>query len=151
MREILLEQLKSIHDENSWFVCINYAIKDLEQAQAIEKREDQVHSVAEIVNHLYFYNERYLSRFRGEEVPERSRHYDTFQNHGNVEWPSRVSDFQVVLSLFKQEILSCSEEKLEIWGETLSHLFMHNAYHIGQIVTIRKLNGWWGINPVVKG
>jgi uncharacterized damage-inducible protein DinB len=151
IREILIEQLKSVHDENRWFVCFNYAIKNLEPGQAKEKREDQPYSIAEIVQHLYFYNERYMSRFRGEEVPERPRHYDTFQNHGGIEWEVRISDFQMVMNLFKQELETCNEEKLEVWGETLSNLFMHNAYHIGQIVTIRKQNGWWGITPVVNG
>lgn len=150
-REILIEQIKTVHDENSWFVCFNYAVKNLDQKQATEKKQDQYHSIAEIVQHLYFYNERYLSRFQGEEVPEKPRHYDTFQNHGNIGWEERVTDFQMVMSLFKQELESCNEEKLKAWGETLSNLFMHNAYHIGQIVTIRKQYGWWGMNPVVKG
>ncbi|WLR47899.1 DinB family protein [Halobacillus litoralis] len=151
LREVLLEQLRSVHDENSWFVCFNYAVRELEEPQAVEKLDDRSHSIAEIVHHLYFYNERYLSRFRGEEVMERPRHYDTFQNHGQMQWHSRVADYQMVLTMFRQELLSCSQEKLEMWAETLSNLFMHNAYHIGQIVTIRKRNGWWGINPVVKG
>lgn len=151
IREILVEQLKSVHDENTWFVCFNYAIKNLEHSQAAEKDQGQPHSIAEIVQHLYFYNERYLSRFRGEELHEMPRHYDTFQIHGDIEWEVRISDFQMVMSLFKQELVTCNEQNLEVWGETLSNLFMHNAYHIGQIVSIRKQNGWWGMNPVVKG
>ncbi|MGP4060761.1 DinB family protein [Halobacillus sp. H74] len=151
VREILLEQLQSVYDENNWFVCFNVAVKELTEAEASGKKEDHPYSIAELVHHLYFYNERYLNRFCGKEVPELPRHYNTFQNHDQISWNRRVSAFQMVMSQFRAEIKTCSDEKLEIWSETLSHLFNHNAYHIGQIVNLRKQSGWWGTNPVVKG
>ncbi|KHE67668.1 DinB family protein [Halobacillus sp. BBL2006] len=151
VRNVLLEQLAAIYDENSWFVCFNVAVKDLTEYQAQIKPDDQTNSIEELVHHLYFYNYRYLCRFRGEEVPELPRHYNTFQNHNGVDWNKTIQNYQKVMTGFRKQIYLCSEEKLEKWSETLAHLFIHNAYHIGQIVHIRKQFGIWGSSAVVRG
>ncbi|MGP4077894.1 DinB family protein [Halobacillus sp. K22] len=152
MREVLLEQLAAIYDENNWFVCYEMSIQDLEDYQVHESPDDeQTHSIAELLNHLYFYNYRYLCRFRGEEIDELPRYYDTFQDHGTLSWRQVAASNSVVLSEFRKEIKRCSDEKLEKWGATLSHLFIHNAYHIGQVVHIRKRFGTWSLSPVVRG
>jgi hypothetical protein len=36
-----------------------------------------------------------------------------------------------------------SEQSKETWLESISSITLHNAYHIGQIVTIRKMQGSW--------
>ncbi|MCA0984163.1 DinB family protein [Halobacillus yeomjeoni] len=152
LRNVLLEQLAAIYDENNWFVCFNLAVKDLTEYQANEKPDDgQSNSIFELVSHLYFYNYRYLCRFCGEEIPDYPRYYDTFQNHDGLTWEQTVKNYQECMIKFRRQLRMCSDEKLEKWAETISHLLIHNAYHIGQIVHIRKQFGTWTSSPVVRG
>lgn len=52
---------------------------------------------------------------------------------------------------WEEAIIKCDDAKLEsqtpdsneLWWSTLAHLAIHNAYHIGQIVHIRKEQGLW--------
>lgn len=150
IRSILLEQLEAVYDRNHWFVCFEIAVKDLTEAEVHRKGEDG-HSIFELVHHLYFYNERYLCKFLGEEVQELPRNYNTFQARDAMDWSECIADFRKVMLKFRKEITACSEEKLTKWGGTLTHLFIHNAYHIGQIVSIRKQKKWWSTHPVVNG
>ncbi len=43
----------------------------------------------------------------------------------------------------EQLVSDAPAEDLEKWEETINNLSMHNAYHTGQMVYIRKRNGWW--------
>jgi hypothetical protein len=39
---------------------------------------------------------------------------------------------------------------LEQWAPIIARIGTHNAYHIGQIVFIRKTQGWWDAEKGVK-
>lgn len=150
-RNMMLEQLAAVYDENNWFVCFNVAVQHLNDYEANEKEDDQANSVAELIFHLYFYNSRYLSRYCGEEVLSLPKNYNTFQSHDGMDWKETVKRMQRVYADFRHAIKSSSDEKIEIWCETLAHVWLHNAYHIGQIVHIRKRFGSWSNSPVVRG
>ena len=42
------------------------------------------------------------------------------------------------------------EEKLAMSAATISHISTHNAYHTGQILYVRKLQGSWNPENGVK-
>ncbi|MFO7446358.1 MAG: hypothetical protein R6W90_08325, partial [Ignavibacteriaceae bacterium] len=52
---------------------------------------------------------------------------------------------------WQSELTSASEEKLlktlhgtsDSWASTISQIILHNAYHLGQIVCLRKEHGNW--------
>ncbi|RWZ58117.1 hypothetical protein EQV77_10055 [Halobacillus fulvus] len=152
VRNLLLEQLAAVYDENSWFVCYNVAIEALTDYEVHTRTDEgQENTIAEIINHLYFYNSRYLSRFRGEEVKTYPSYYNTFQCHEGMKWSETSHQVQETFEGFRQSIRYCSDEKLVRWCEALTHIWLHNAYHIGQIVHIRKQFGSWRSSPVVRG
>jgi len=35
------------------------------------------------------------------------------------------------------------DAKLQSWYNALSHISTHNAYHVGQMIFVRKLQGAW--------
>jgi hypothetical protein len=43
---------------------------------------------------------------------------------------------------------TADEKKLQAWASEIAHIGTHNAYHVGQIIFVRKLQGSW--NPAVK-
>ena len=66
LKSILLEQLKGTHNQEEWFVPVKIAISDLTPEQAAWKDETENHSIAQLVNHLIFWNQQQLAKFKGE-------------------------------------------------------------------------------------
>src|ERR1044071_9060959 len=66
LKSILLEQLRGTHDQEEWFVPVKIAIEGLTPEQASWKDENENHSIAQLVNHLIFWNGQQLAKFRGE-------------------------------------------------------------------------------------
>jgi hypothetical protein len=50
-----------------------------------------------------------------------------------------------VMKDLETEVEKLPEEKLPKVAPTISHISTHNAYHTGQILYVRKLQGSW--NP----
>jgi hypothetical protein len=48
-----------------------------------------------------------------------------------------------VLTAWEKAIEEADDAKLQSWYSTIAHLGTHNAYHTGQIIFIRKLQGSW--------
>lgn len=152
-KEFLLEQLRACHNENGWFVSLQSALKELNDADATQKGAEGTNSIGEIINHLLFWNTIYLNRFRGlNEAKVKINNDQTFENQMNLDWFSTVEKLNKVLSEWEVEILRCEENKFDqappnnpngTWWEVLSNIPIHNAYHIGQIIQIRKEQGNW--------
>jgi uncharacterized damage-inducible protein DinB len=141
-----LEQLIACHDQNNWFVSLHCAIDGLTEEQASWKGEGLTNSIWEIVNHLSYWNERYLNRFKGLPVSQTKGDNDsTFYNTDDVDWPSTVERINVIMSEWRSAIKECDKAKLdspaykesdEPWSSVLTNLTIHNAYHIGQLVSL---------------
>ncbi|CAM3471276.1 MULTISPECIES: DinB family protein [Saccharibacillus] len=145
-RDTIGIQLRACRNENGWFTSMAAAVKGLTQKQADWKSNEEMNSVHEIVRHLDFYNHRYLKQFRGEEVPEfEGDNDDTFDPEPNMEdtWQEALAAYDATLNDWIELIEQADDEQFGKWASDLSHLTIHNAYHIGQIVFIRKQQGSW--------
>lgn len=152
MRQWALEQLSSVYGEDLYFVSFLTAVEGLDEYEANFRAEvGHVNTIAEIIHHLDFYNDRFLSRFRGEEVKALPSSYNTFMLEPCTTLSQLIEESTRTYRDFRKAILYCSDEKLVKWSKELSHLWLHNAYHIGQIVHIRKEFGAWEKCAVVKG
>jgi uncharacterized damage-inducible protein DinB len=156
-KEILLTQLKACHNQDGWFAPLEFALRGVAADQAVQRGLRSSNSILGIVKHLIFWNERYLLRFqRGSLPPLEISNDETFQYNVPDEilenWDPLKSKLYNVFSQWEQAIMECDDSKLdsrthpdrdELWWMSLSHLAIHNAYHIGQIVHIRKEQGSW--------
>ncbi|MEP7037083.1 MAG: DinB family protein, partial [Acidobacteriota bacterium] len=70
IKEILLEQFTACYDENNWFVALKNALANLTADEADWKTENLDNSILETVNHLSFWNERWLKKLRNERVED---------------------------------------------------------------------------------
>ncbi|MEK5501786.1 DinB family protein [Bacillus sp. FSL M8-0168] len=153
LKNVFLNQLKACYNETTWFVCFQTAAEGLTESQAKQKGEGTENSIMEITNHLIFYNERYLKRFKGIPVPAFDYTIDdTFINKSGLGWEESRKDLDRIYSEWIEALASCDETKLtkpaehdpkHTWSEILSLLIPHNTYHLGQIVTIRKQQKSW--------
>ncbi|OWA37655.1 hypothetical protein B9G55_06280 [Saccharibacillus sp. O16] len=146
-RDILVEQLRTCRNQNGWFTSMAAAVKGLTQKQADWKSNEEMNSVHEIVRHLNFYNGRYLNRFlKLEVVPNKvDSNDDTFEPQSGEDgsWAEAMRNYDEIMARWVDEVTQADEEWLDKWTADLTHLTIHNAYHIGQIVLIRKQQGSW--------
>lgn len=161
-KEILLEQLAACHNEKAWFVPINVALAGLSHEQAAWRDGSENHSIWQIVNHLIFWNQRWLLKFTGVTPPKMAGAIsDTFgaENGTNNEWEAAVNQLDEILIDWERVISKSDETKLSLeaanssgdsWYAILTHVTIHNAYHIGQIVSARKRQGSWDSDRGVK-
>ncbi|MCI1593427.1 MULTISPECIES: DinB family protein [Heyndrickxia] len=152
-KEFLLEQMRACHNESGWFASLNDALNGLDDADAVNKDADKTNSIKEIIQHLLFWNELYLKRFQGKIVNKEDIMNDqTFIYKNDSDWKSILQQFNEILKQWEEEISNCHETKLDsspphdsnsTWWEVLLNIPIHHAYHIGQIVHIRKSQGNW--------
>jgi hypothetical protein len=154
LRAVLLQQLHSTHDKNEWFVSFDAAVAGLtpDQARWVPKSDakaGQMHSVAQLVAHLVYWNEQSLAKLKGQTPAKFSgNNEDTFMgydvNHITpAEWTALTARFDRDMTGLEQWVQSASAADLTAHGSGIAHIGTHNAYHLGEIVYVRKLQGSW--------
>ena len=152
-KTILLGQLAASYDENGWFSCLKFAIKGVTAEQADWKAQGADNSIREIINHLNYYNNTYLERFRGNDyeytLPDNDATFD--EGEGNT-WEDEVQRFETIMDGWREEIEKADDSKFDEmapprnetkWKVVISNIIAHAAHHGGQIVLLRKLQGSW--------
>lgn len=151
IRQLLLEQLRTTHTSKEWFVPANQAVAGLTAEQANWDDGQGNHSIGQLATHLIFWNERMLKQFHGEQLPAfESDNQETFTRFNQSEWETTIQQLDEVLSGWEDAVTNASEEQLNKWASTIAHIGTHNAYHVGQILYIRKDRGWWDADNGVK-
>jgi hypothetical protein len=151
LKSVLLNQLKTTHNKEEWFAPLNIAIEGLTAEQANWKEKGADHSIAELTTHIIFWNQQELSKFLNQPEPKYSGdNNETFSAVDQNSWPATVKKADSVLINWEQAIEAADEKKLEAWYEIIGHISTHNAYHTGQIVYIRKIQGSWNPAKGVK-
>ena len=152
IKSVLLEQLKTTHNKKEWFVPVNTAVEGLTPEQAMWKDSSGNHSVGQLVNHLIFWNAQQLAKFNGTKPDAFSgNNEETFDNKLTAEsWAASVKKLDDVLTQLEKAISEASDAKLQSWYAIIANISTHNAYHTGQIIFIRKLQGNWDPEKGVK-
>jgi uncharacterized damage-inducible protein DinB len=151
LRSILLEQLRTTHDQKDWFVTIDGAVEGLTAEQAGWKDSSGNHSVGQLTNHLLFWNARELAKFKGEPEKKFSGNNDeTFNDFDSKKWSDTVKQLDQVMAELEKFVESADEQKLQQRASEIAHIGTHNAYHVGQIIFVRKLQGSWNPEKGVK-
>jgi hypothetical protein len=151
LKSILLEQLKTTHNVEDWFVPVNIAIEGLTPEQAAWKDNTTNHSIVQLVNHLIFWDMQQLAKFKGEKAPAFSGdNNETFSGLDKGTWDASVKRIDSVLTAFEVAIQQADDAKLQKWYSAIAHVGTHNAYHTGQIIYIRKMRGNWDADKGVK-
>jgi len=92
-----------------------------------------------------------LAKFKGE-TPEKysGKNEDTFNNFDSKQWATIVQEFDEGMTAWEKAVDGAGDKKVAEWASDISHIATHNAYHIGQIVFVRKLQGSWDPEKGVK-
>ena len=158
LRALLLSELHSTHDTAEWFTPVKAAVAGLtaEQAKWVPQNAsgkldpNANHSVGMLAHHLAFWNENALAGLRGEKRTNPSSNDETFNEFDAAHWEDIVQRLDRVMQNLEAEVEKMPEEKLAKAAPTISHISTHNAYHTGQILYVRKLQGSWNPENGVK-
>jgi len=151
LRSILLEQLKTTHNAKDWFVDANTAVAGLTPEQASWTDGKGNHSVGQLTYHIVFWNQQVLAKLKGETPAKFDGNNDeTFNNFDAKKWTATVQQLDQVMKDIEQFVETADDQKLAAAASTLAHVGTHNAYHVGQIVYVRKEQGSWDPEKGVK-
>ena len=109
------------------------------------------HSVGQLTNHLLFWNRRELTKFKGEPEEKFSGNNDeTFNNFDTKKWNATVKQLDQLMVELENRVETADDKKLQTWASEIAHIGTHNAYHVGQMIFVRKLQGSWNPDKGVK-
>ena len=144
LKSVLLQQLKDTHTNSNWFVCADVAVAGVTPEQANWKDGKGNHSVGQLAYHIWFWNERNLRNMKGEHPEKFSGNNDeTFDKFDAKSWAETVQKMDAVLTELEKMVENADEAKLKAIATTIAYINAHNAYHIGEIVMVRKEQGSW--------
>ncbi len=144
LKAILQEQLVNSHTTKDWYVPVRKAVEGISAEQANWRDSSDNHSIGQLVEHLAFWNERVLQAFKGNTVPDfEGDNEKTFTKFSKENWKHTTDKLDSIQIAWETVVGSASESKLQQWGSSIANMAAHNAYHTGQIIYIRKRNGWW--------
>jgi hypothetical protein len=144
LRSTLLQQLKTTHDKKEWFVPANVAIEGLTAEQASWKDGSGNHSAGQLTHHLVFWNERVLLELKGQKPADFNGNNDeTFDSFDRKTWADLVKRLDAVMNGLEKLVQEADEAALKKMAATIANVSAHNAYHTGQIIFVRKLQGSW--------
>jgi uncharacterized damage-inducible protein DinB len=151
--EIFADQFNACYNEENWFLPLKTALDGLTEEQFTWKESENLHSIRQIVDHLLFWNERYLMRFRDvplTTVKIEKENDPTFNMYDSLPKDELIEKTYKVFDEISGILKGVSDDKLDEnafknfpenqgkWWEVFENITIHNAYHIGQIVLIRK-------------
>ena len=129
----------------------NVAVEGLTAEQANWKDKSGNHSVGQLAYHLVFWDREELKKFKGEPPDKYSgNNEETFDKFDAKQWSDIVKQLDSVMTEWEKAVESADDKKLQAWAEDIAHVGTHNAYHIGQIVYMRREQGSWDPEKGVK-
>lgn len=151
LRGILVEQLRTTHTAKDWYVPVMVAVEGLTPEQANWTDGKGNHSVGQLTYHLLFWDRRALEQFKGENPGKFSgNNQETFNNFDSKQWSDTVRQLDQVMTEWEKAVEAADDAKLAKNASLIAHVGAHNAYHIGQIVFVRKEQGSWDPEKGVK-
>ncbi|WP_341839486.1 DinB family protein [Chitinophaga caseinilytica] len=145
---VLSEALQHIYQGQPWLdVTFMEHLRELDAAQA-SRRFDTSHNIWELVNHIIFWHQNVDRKLKGEK-PEQEGDLPDFyfpENHGENNWQATLQRLDHSITHMAETIRNFPEEKLYSNVANTQHnayyyiqgVLQHAAYHLGQIVLIRK-------------
>jgi hypothetical protein len=151
LRSVLLQQLKNAHNQAEWYAPISVAVDGLTAEQASWQPPKGAHSAGQLTYHLLFWNRQSLMRLSGQ-TPDKfsGDNEQTFSKFDAKQWSDIVKQLDQVLTDMEKLVETANDQKLAAIAPTVAKIATHNAYHDGQIIYVRKLQGSWNPDKGVK-
>lgn len=155
LNELLVHDFLHTFKKEDWYVPLTDSLNGVTLEEAVWKPEgNNVNSVAEIVSHVLYFQERLVRRLTEsmDQFEQASENDETFRS--SVDWNEEAwnsllkkvnetnLELAAIIDNMKEGELQKKFGELTA-AEMISGVTRHNAHHIGQIVMLRKLQGSW--------
>ncbi|MBY6035982.1 DinB family protein [Fictibacillus nanhaiensis] len=146
----LIEVLDSTFDKESWYAPFKHAVEGLTAEQAMWKPAGETtKNIWENVNHLIYYKERLTANLEDREWTHHLDGDQTFYliqpSSDEKEWKDVVERANNAQRNLRQTLSTLSDRELDqnLLDRKLLDIMLHDAYHTGQIMQLRKMQGSW--------
>lgn len=148
--DLLLNILDTTFDKESWYAPLKDAIEGITAEQANWRPTGEAtNTIWENVNHLIYYKERLVANMEGHEWTHNLDGNETFyltdQSNDDKDWKEVIERAEKVQDSLRQVLSKTTVEELDqnSLEVKLFNIMLHDAYHTGQIIQIRKMQGSW--------
>jgi uncharacterized damage-inducible protein DinB len=154
--QVLLQRMDEVWERGGWTVPLGKAISGLSASQAAWRPGDDANSIWQIVRHLSFWKEIAVRNLRGlPRLPGPIVNRETFGLPGEPAdqsgWQAEEERLRGLQRQLREAVANLRDEALARplpgerlpLGEVLHGMAEHDAYHSGQIILIRRLQGAW--------
>ncbi|MED4584595.1 DinB family protein [Brevibacillus choshinensis] len=153
--ELLLNNWQYTYEQEDWYPPLRDALSGVNAAQASWRPDGEAaNTIWENVSHLLYFKERLLHRLSGTEFPlSADSNDDTFAPAGGPDdeeaWQATKQRMENVHLHIREKLASLSEEELDQGlptipvSQSVMSIMLHDAFHTGQIIQLRKLQGSW--------
>lgn len=158
VKDVLADQLLANANDRSWYLPFTASVEHLTEIDAFWKPNKDCHSIAEIVQHLLYWNETWQTRYKESNVQAvlpLNNNNESFIIPDNQSFKYLkerlllvLLQWQDLLTVKQMESDVCGFPEIVKWWQVLGNVTTHNAYHIGQIIYIRKLQKSWNTKPI---
>ncbi|MBS4194201.1 DinB family protein [Lederbergia citri] len=156
-------------DTQTWFLPLESALEGVNSTDASWQPPGGGNTIWQIVNHLNYYNALLVRQLNdtqlrkkasnnkatfgdiGEPVSEKWKAVLAVNTFGDIgesadseKWKEVLAETRIICENLRKSLAQVNDSKLdeELVGG-LARQILHNVYHIGQIVLIRKQQGSW--------
>ena len=150
MSELMrLKKLLSDHFDGSPWLDVNImdTLKNIPASQAVKKTGHH-NSIWQIVNHMIAWRETNLGRLKGEIIPAPENNFiEDVKDTSEEAWQRTLKKMERSQHNLLSFLASAKDSMLEkiyitnglSYYEHLQGILQHDAYHLGQIVLLKKL------------
>ncbi len=150
-KSILLQYWQLAAESEGWYPPYADALNGVDASLASWKPEgNAANTIWETVTHVTHFKERLLRRIQGLPDQEIGSNDDTFivKGSGEADWQEAVARLFAAHRELYRRLEGMEETDLDMpqdrpIGVQFLDLIVHDAYHTGQIILIRKLKGAW--------
>jgi uncharacterized damage-inducible protein DinB len=138
-----------LYNGDAWIeVTIQGTIKNISAEQALIHPIENLNSIWEIVNHLVSWREVVLSRMEGEIILEPNNNFfEPIIDNSERAWQETLERYdksQKSWLVYLEKLNSTDLEKIYsgkkyTFYELIHGILQHDAYHLGQIIMLKKL------------
>lgn len=147
--ERISKMFVDLYAGNPWIeVTIADTLKHITADMAYKKPAAGINSIWEIVNHLISWRTTILKRLQGSIIPSPPNNYfEPVKDKSQEAWEATLERLNKSQSDWEELLPKLSEEKYDEFYpnygysvcEFVNGIIQHDAYHLGQIVLIKKL------------
>lgn len=148
VRTVSADTVCSLLDGDGQFHAPARLLSDMSEEQAMAVPPGSPYSIAQVVAHLHFWQQRQKARAQGQTLSPVEDLEITFAAPPAATWKQLVQDVLTGIEQLKDLARAQAAQPSAAYdngtvGYGLASSALHNGYHLGQVVLLRRLQGLW--------